>query len=377
MTVTGAPATREELAQALKSASAAGEPVRFTGGGTKVGWGAAGPEHALELPTAGLDRILEHNAGDLTAVLEAGVPLARAQEAFAEEGQMLALDPPDGGATLGGVVATADSGPLRGRYGGVRDLVVGMRVALSDGTLAKSGGKVIKNVAGYDLAKLFAGSLGTLGAIVEVSVRLHPLQPASATAIGRAAGADELGRALITVSRAPLEHSGFDVRWTDRGGALLVRFAGVTPRPQAEFAERLLREAGLDTEIADEDEELWTEQRERQRAGGPEEAVLRVSALPTRLPDLIRATEDAGGSLVGRAVLGLSWLRLPNPSAEQVDSLRRILHPSPCVLLDRPASLEVDPWGPVDPAVLALMRRVKEHFDPAGICSPGVFAGGL
>ena len=223
--------------------------MRFTGGGTKVGWGAAGPEHALELPTAGLDRILEHNAGDLTAVLEAGVPLARAQEAFAEEGQMLALDPPDGGATLGGVVATADSGPLRGRYGGVRDLVVGMRVALSDGTLAKSGGKVIKNVAGYDLAKLFAGSLGTLGAIVEVSVRLHPLQPASATAIGRAAGADELGRALITVSRAPLEHSGFDVRWTDGGGALLVRFAGVTPRPQAEFAERLLREAGLDTEI--------------------------------------------------------------------------------------------------------------------------------
>jgi glycolate oxidase FAD binding subunit len=378
MAVSGAPATREQFAQTLKGAAAAGRPVRFSGGATKRVWGAAGAEDALELPTAGLDRILEHNAGDLTAVLEAGVPLARAQEAFAEEDQMLALDPPDpGGATLGGVVATADSGPLRGRYGGVRDLVVGMRVALSDGTLAKSGGKVIKNVAGYDLAKLFAGSLGTLGAIIELSVRLHPLQPASATAIGRSRDPDELGRALVMVSRAPLEHSGFDVEWAEGAGALLIRFAGMAPHPQAQLAERLLREAGLDAEIADEDDRLWTEQRERQRASEPTEAILRVSALPTRLPDVIRATANAGGSLVGRAVLGLSWLRLPEPTADQIESLRRILSPSPCVLLDRPESLEVDPWGPVDPAVLALMRRVKEHFDPAGVCAPGVFAGGL
>ena len=378
MAVTGPPATREELAHALKAAGAAGEPVRFTGGGTKIAWGAAGAAHALELPTAGLDRILEHNAGDLTAVLEAGVPLARAQEAFAEEGQMLALDPPDpGGATIGGVVATADSGPLRGRYGGVRDLVVGVRVALSDGTLSKSGGKVIKNVAGYDLAKLFAGSLGTLGAIVEVSVRLHPLQPASATALGRSADPDELGRALMQLSRAPLEHSGFDVRWAAGEAALLVRFAGAAPRPQAELAERHLRDAGLATEIADEDNGLWTEQRERQRAEGPQAALVRVSALPTRLPALIRATQEGGGSLVGRAALGLSWVRLPEPSAEQVESLRRILHPSPCVVLDRPASLEVDPWGAVDDGVVALMRRVKERFDPAGICNPGVYAGGL
>jgi glycolate oxidase FAD binding subunit len=377
MAVTGPPATREELAQALKEAGAAGEPVRFLGGGTKLSWGTAGVEDALELPTGGLDRILEHNAGDLTAVLEAGVPLARAQAAFAEEGQMLALDPPDDGATIGGVVATADSGPLRGRYGGVRDLVVGMRVVLSDGTIAKSGGKVIKNVAGYDLAKLFAGALGTLGAIVEVSVRLHPLQPASATAVGSAKDPDELGRALIQVSRAPLEHSGFDVCWADGAGSLSIRFAGAAPRPPAELAERLLRDAGLATEIEEEDEELWSGQRARQRGERSGGAVLRVSSLPTRLPDVIRAAEDAGGSLVGRAALGLSWVSLPEPTAEQVESLRRILQPSPCVVLDRPASLEVDPWGTIDPGVVALMRRVKELFDPAGICNPGVFAGGL
>src|ERR671936_797207 len=105
---------------------------------------------------------------------------------------MLALDPPDGGATIGGVVASADSGPLRARYGGVRDLVLGMRVALADGTLARSGGKVIKNVAGYDLAKLFGGSFGTLGAIVEISVRLHPVAPDTATALGRARSPEEL-----------------------------------------------------------------------------------------------------------------------------------------------------------------------------------------
>ena len=114
-------------------------------------------------------QILEHNEGDLTAVLQAGVPLAEAQAAFADKGQMFAVDPPLGAgdaATIGGVMATADSGPLRHRYGGVRDLVLGITVALSDGTLAKAGSKVIKNVAGYDLGKLFTGSYGTLGLIV-------------------------------------------------------------------------------------------------------------------------------------------------------------------------------------------------------------------
>jgi glycolate oxidase FAD binding subunit len=133
-----------------------------------------GREHVL----TALTQIIEHNAGDLTATLEAGVPLAHAQQTFARAGQMLALDPPtgaDGSATIGGIVATGDSGPLRHRYGAPRDLVVGMTFALGDGTIARSGGKVIKNVAGYDLAKLFAGSFGTLGMILSVSVRLHPL----------------------------------------------------------------------------------------------------------------------------------------------------------------------------------------------------------
>jgi glycolate oxidase FAD binding subunit len=369
MQVAQAPATREELASALAAAGEAGTPVRFRGGGTKIGWPPAAPPETVELSTAGLTEIVEHNAGDLTAVLEAGVPLAAAQAVFAKAGQRLALDPPlggatvggEGGATVGGVVASGDTGPLRGRYGGPRDLVVGMRVALSDGTLAKSGGKVIKNVAGYDIAKLFAGSFGTLGAIVELSVRLHPVAPGTATALGVASDVEQLARGAAAVGQSALEHHGLDVHWHGGSGRVLVRFAGAAPRPQAEAAEKLLRAEGLATEIADEDEALWDEQRAGQR--GP--LVVKVSSLPTRLPAVLRAAGEHGGSVVGRAALGLSWVRFEELSAAAVERLRREFV---AVVQDRPAGLEVDPTGPLDPRTLALMQRVKERFDPAGVC---------
>ena len=361
MHVAQAPATREELASALAAAGEAGTPVRFRGAGTKRAWPPALPPDALELSTAGLTQIVEHNAGDLTAVLEAGVPLAEAQALFAKAGQRLALDPPDGGATIGGVVASGDTGPLRGRYGGPRDLVVGMRVALSDGTLAKSGGKVIKNVAGYDIAKLFAGSFGTLGAIVEVSVRLHPVAPDTATALGEAADPDELARGAAAIGQSPLEHHGIDVAWRGGRGRVLVRFAGAAPRPQAEAAEKLLRAEGLATEIVDDDEGLWDEQRAAQR--GP--LVVKVSSLPTKLPALLRAAGEHGGSVVGRAALGLSWVRFEEPAVAPVERLRREFI---AVVQDRPADLDIDPVGAVDPATRALMQRVKERFDPAGVC---------
>ncbi len=191
-----------------------------------------------------LNRIVEHNVGDLTAVLEAGVPLARAQEAFAEEGQMLALDPPLGrgssrDATIGGVIATGDSGPLRHRYGAPRDLVVGMTVALSDGTIAKSGGKVIKNVAGYDIAKLFSGGFGTLGAILAVSVRLHPAPPKTATAVGDSLEPEGLAAAATKLAMAPLELDALDVAWrADRGSG-----ARTARRRRGASANRARRDA--------------------------------------------------------------------------------------------------------------------------------------
>jgi glycolate oxidase FAD binding subunit len=334
----------------------AGASVRVRGAGTRLAW--AGGEADSELTTEGLDELVEHNVGDLTAVLQAGVPLARAQERFAEAGQMLALDPPDRGGTIGGVLATNDSGPLRARYGGARDLVVGMRVALADGTVAKSGGKVIKNVAGYDLAKLFVGSFGRLGAILEVSVRLHPLPPSTATAVGRSEDPDALGRAALALSHARLEQMGLDMRWEDGVGAILARFGGATALAQAQAAARLLGDA----ELVEEDDALWQAQRDGQRSSSG--LVVKVSALQTDLPTLLRLARDHGATLVGRAGLGLHWLRLDEGDHDAlVTALRERFA---AVVLDHPSGLEPGPHEPRDAGARMLAGRVKERFDPDG-----------
>jgi glycolate dehydrogenase FAD-binding subunit len=375
-----APGSAEELASTL---AASGGPVRVVGAGTKLGW-ATEASPLVELSTSGLARIVEHNAGDLTAVLEAGVPLAAAQEVFRSAGQMLALDPPDpGGATIGGIVATNDSGPLRARYGSARDLVVGMRVALADGTVSKSGGKVIKNVAGYDLAKLFTGSYGTLGAILEVSVRLHPLPPATATAVGHTYDPAELARGASALSHARVEQLGLDVRWAAGAGMVLARFGGATAGQQAEAAERVLREAGLTAELRQEDEPLWQAQRDAQRS--PNGLVVRVSAVQTDLAELAAIAERHGATLVGRAGLGLFWVRLDDGDATALVEALRTRWTT--VVLDRPreagalgaapdaggphaatagAELSPGPHSPSDPGAALLARRVKERFDPDG-----------
>ena len=378
------PASFEEAAEVMRRAGADGLTLRAVGAGTKLGWGNPAPEPDIEISTAALDRILEHNAGDLTAVLEAGVRLADAQATFAAAGQMLALDPPlgaEGGATIGGVVATADTGPLRHRYGGVRDLLLGMTVALPDGTVARSGGKVIKNVAGYDLAKLFAGSFGTLGVILQVVVRLHPRPRGSATALGRSDDPGALAGANSRLMHAPLELEALDVAWEDGRGALLARFGGLTGEEQAEKVAGWMCEEGLEAEVLGGDDEIWENQRARQRA--TEGVVVRVSGLPARLEWTIRTATRLNASMVGRAGLGVSWIRLPagDPAdlAAAIEDLQRELHPVPCVVLDAPGEVRerVDVWGMTDEGLLKLSRRVKERFDPSGVCSPGSFIGGM
>jgi glycolate oxidase FAD binding subunit len=345
----------------------------------------------VELLTARLDRVVEHNAGDLTAVLQAGVPLAAAQDVFAAAGQRLALDPPLAprasgapAATIGGVVATGDSGPLRHRYGAARDILLGITVALSDGTLARAGGKVIKNVAGYDLAKLFAGSFGTLGVILEVVVRLHPRPSRTCSVVGRTEDAATVGRAASALAHAPVQMDCLDVAWEQGGGEVLVRFGGAACEVQAASAVRLIEACGLDGTVAEgNDGELWERQRSRQRSASAEGAIVRVSGLPAELPRVIRATERAGGTLVGRAGLGLSWVELGSVSgaedlAGRVEELRRELTPFACTVLDAPDEVrsKVDVWGQ-EPSAMALMRRLKGSFDPAGVCNPGLFVGGI
>jgi glycolate oxidase FAD binding subunit len=373
-----------ELAERLRD----GAPVRIAGGGTKAGWGH--PVDGLEpLSTSGLDRIVDHAAGDFTAVLEAGVPLAQAQEAFGEAGQQLALDPPDDGATIGGLVATGDSGPLRHRYGAPRDLVIGVTLALADGTVAHGGGRVIKNVAGYDLPKLAAGSFGSLGVITQVAVRLHPKPEHTATAILRADSPAELQRIALDLHAKPLEADALDVRWADGEGAVLVRFGGAAPVDR-------VKALGATAELVDDDSGLWAAQRAGQRAtatsgaaAGSDDApdaaappdgtvVLRVAALPSELARVLGVAADHGGTVVGRAGVGASWLRLPpGTTAETVADVRARLSPHPVVVTDAPAELraQLDPWGVPEGAELDLMRAVKARFDPDRKCNPGLYVG--
>jgi glycolate oxidase FAD binding subunit len=367
------PSTVDEAADALRALDG---PVVPRGGGTKP-WGPQVEGTVLE--TGGLNRVIEHNVGDFTAVLEAGLPVAEAQAAFAAEGQKLALDPPLGPAdraTVGGLVATADSGPMRHRYGGVRDLIVGVTVVLSDGTVAKAGGKVIKNVAGYDLAKLFAGSYGTLGLIASVSVRLHPAPVATATA--RATGEDPatVAAAAAQLAALPLEADALDVAWAQGRGGVLVRFGGASAADQARATAARLREAGLaDADVLDDDDELWAAQRARQRA--PDGVVVKVAGVLTDLPDVLRAADVAGATLVSRAALGLSWVALEGADlAERTDQLRRALDGRPTTVLDG-AGLVADPWPAPDPGALAVMERIKSRFDPARAFRPGAFVGGI
>jgi glycolate oxidase FAD binding subunit len=363
------PETVAEAAALLRELGTTGQSVRPVGGGTKP-WGPRGREAVLE--TGGLHRIVEHNVGDFTAVLEAGTPFAEAQAAFAEHGQGISWDPPvSEDSTIGGIMAANDSGPLRHRYGGVRDLVVGVTVVLSDGTVAKAGGKVIKNVAGYDLAKLFTGSFGTLGLIASVSVRLHPSAPVTATASGATDDPDRLAAAAIALARRPLEADCLDVAWADGAGRLLVRYGGNTAAERASDTPLELE----DVQTTEDDGALWERQRALQRSD--DGAVLKVSGRPTDLPDVIRAAQASGASVASRAALGLSWLAFApgDDLAERVATVRQALAPRACTVLDG-ADRVGDQW-PAAGGAHVVMERLKARFDPARIFRPGTFVGGI
>jgi glycolate oxidase FAD binding subunit len=281
----------------------------------------------------------------------------------------------------------------------MRDLIIGITVVLSDGTVASAGGKVIKNVAGYDLGKLFTGSYGTLGFIASVAVRLHPRPSRTVTLSARTSDPARLGRVAVDLARAPIEALCIDAWWhggsagtndpvgmndpagmndptgmNDSGG-ILVRFAGVAASEQADRTRPLL-DGLADVSVVDDDEPLWAEQRARQRSTAG--AVVKVSGRVTDLPDVVAAARAAGASVTSRAALGLSWLTLPADTdvAQRVAALRLALAPRACTVLDG-SSLVGEPWPVEQPGVVAVMRRVKARFDPARIFRPGSYLGGI
>jgi glycolate oxidase FAD binding subunit len=377
------PSSIDEIAELLRDAARAPSTVRVGGAGTKAGWGPPTAEADLELSTTSMDEVLEHNEGDLTAVLQAGVPLKRAQDTFAEVSQMLALDPPLGEhaeATIGGVVAASDQGPLRHRYGAARDLVLGVSLVLADGSVVHSGSKVIKNVAGYDLAKLFCGSFGTLGVIAEVVVRLHPAHQDPLTVVGCSDDPRALAAGASLLVHRLFEIEALDVFWDGGSGEVVALAAGGAPDKQAAVCAAAFSESGLEVST-EEGRERWVRQRSMQRA--EDGAVLRVSGLPAELRRVLELARTLGASAVGRAGLGVSWLRVSEAPDDElvgsIDEIRAALSPWPVTVLDAPEAVraKVDVWGQQDRGVVELMRRVKQRFDGAGVFKPGYFVGGV
>src|SRR5712691_7744396 len=206
------PATADEVAAALRRASDSRQSIVIRGAGTKSDWCRPAGRIDTILDMRGLNRVLAHEHGDMTATIEAGAALSEVNRALATHGQRLPLDPPFAEhATIGGILATNDSGPLRHRYGTPRDLVIGIQLATTDGVLSKAGGQVVKNVAGYDLSKLMAGSFGSLAAIVTATFKLSPLPAASRTLVATARDPEDLTRLVHDVMASQLEPIAFEI----------------------------------------------------------------------------------------------------------------------------------------------------------------------
>jgi glycolate oxidase FAD binding subunit len=345
----------------------------------------------LIVSTARLDRLVEHSAGDLVATAQAGMRLADLQRVVGAAGQRLALDPPQPEATVGGIVAANASGPRRLRFGSVRDLLIGIRVVLADGAVVRAGGKVVKNVAGYDLCKLFTGSLGTLGLIVEATFRLHPLPAAQRMVRVDVDSPEDAAAAVQALLQSSLVPSAIELRWpaAEGPGTLAVLFEGLEAGVEAQaataagLAGRHGRTVVLDEAAA---ERLWREVTLEPVPAG--EIRLKVSFLPSELAAVMRAVFETGvryalpPRAAGSAGHGIVFVDLPaadaSAQADAIGTLRRRLRGASVVVLEapRPVKALVDVWP--DPGdALPLMRRVKERFDPAGILSPGRFVGGL
>ncbi len=276
------------------------------------------PGGDVEISTRRLDQVLEHEAGDLTAIVEAGIRVVDLNARLEAAGQMLALDPP-GNPTIGACIAGNLSGPRRHRYGTARDLVIGVTVVLADGTIASSGGKVVKNVAGYDLGKLFCGSEGKLGLIARVALRLHPRPEASRTLVvpvGSAADAEEKAQALL---RAPLAVSALDLLWP---GWIAVLFEGSRRGVEEQLARAQALVGG-----AEDFGSAWEEAEARQTwARG------RLLFSPGRLAETLGGLDDA----LVRVAAGVAYV------PDEVPDTR-------------------------DPGEVALAERVRVQFDPAGV----------
>jgi glycolate oxidase FAD binding subunit len=383
-----APGLAQEVAQVLRYCSSAGLAIIVRGGGTKLGLGNRPHKADLVLSTERLNRVIEHAWDDMTATVEAGCTIDNLQSALRQHGQMLAADPgqPEQ-ATVGGVLATAESGTLRIRYGAIRDLVLGLEMALPDGSVIKAGGKVVKNVAGYDLTKLAIGSLGTLGVITRAVFRLHPVPFGSATYSTALTSASDAVKVALAILDSHLVYTGLQIR-AQRAGQITidVRFEGIAESLQDQFVK--LGSVADGHQFTGAVGEVWTAQT-KLFANATNSVICKCSVLPAQIGLLcdavFRQAELAGlaAMLVAQGT-GLTEVRLdaasPRAYAEMVKALRGELDRLEGTLIVQrcPVSMkdELDLWG-AGKDTLPLMCQIKEQFDPVRILNPGRFVGGI
>jgi glycolate oxidase FAD binding subunit len=401
------PASTKEVAALMRVAAGHELAVLVRGAGTKVAWGNPPQRCDVVLDTRRLDALVEHAAGDLIVVAGAGRTLEQVQQDVGGSTQRLGVDPPRRG-TVGGAVASGSTGPLRLRHGAVRDLVIGMTLVRADGVVAHSGGKVVKNVAGYDLGKLLTGSFGTLGVVTEVAFRLHPVPAGQRWVVADVASAQEAQAAVQALVHSQLMASAVELDWVDGQGQVAAQIEGHADGAAgcAAEARELLGGGAID----EQQPPAWW----GREPSGPS-ALLKVTHEIAALPGLLAAitrSEQASGvraALRGSPAVGVGLVGLRRGDDDSGDgsrdgsgdglgdrsgdgsdgvvdavvrfteSLRREAGTfgGSVVLLEALDGVRerLDPWGPV--SGIDLMRAVKAQFDPGRLLAPGRFVGGI
>ncbi|MBV9227678.1 MAG: FAD-binding oxidoreductase [Chloroflexi bacterium] len=402
------PTTIDELARVVTLTNQHNLTLLPRGGGSRMNLGGL-PEHIdVLVETNKLANLLEHEAPDLTCHVEAGMTLAALQMQLATKGQRLSLDPPDAEqATIGGLLASNSSGPKRLRYGTARDLVIGLHVVQANGEISRSGGRVVKNVAGYDLNKLYIGSLGTLGVIVDANFKLHPLPQAEHTLLLTYASLEDAMQTVISITGSLLTPSAlelidagaasdmtdfFGLNLPTNGYTLAVNFEGSPTAINRQIDEtRLLSRRhnalmGDDLEGA-EQERFWNVVREHMQGS----LTCKVSILVSQVTSYIQHVEqvcrrhDLEAAIIAHAGNGILYIELRPSDAvprliEVISELRMYAQEARGSLVVERCPVELKPlisiWG--EPGGdFRMMQRLKQQFDPKGIFVRGRFLGGL
>lgn len=393
------PETQAQLSDVVACCAQNNWVILTCGSGSKLHWGGLvkvdPTTHYQEIIVVSCDRLnglIEHAVGDLTVTVEPGIKYAELQATLAKTGQFLAIDPayPET-ATLGGIIATADTGSLRQRYRGVRDMLLGISLVRSDGKIAKAGGRVVKNVAGYDLMKLFTGSYGTLGIISQVTLRVYPIQEASGTVVlvGEREHIAKATQTLLSSALTPVAVELLStnlVKELDLGKAvgLIVRFQTVIGSVEEQL-QKLLEvgnSLGLNcTRYCDYEVELWNKLKQKiWHSHRKTEIICKIGVMPNQaVKTLNQVALETGLGLI-HAGSGLGELHFNSVNPETILELRQWCESIGGFLTVLAAPLEIkqklDVWG-YNQNGLDMMRRIKQKFDPQNILNPHSFVGGI